>query len=142
MPEKNGLFYAFNLRFSFLNRQHVELLQKLEKESASGRKTRTRIIMDALEEYFANQEKAGEMKASGKYITEEQLETVKNEVRAEVYQDCMRMMAGNMVARNSNILPQSGEMNQQSTPDRTVNDKDDYDIENDEVVMSNIARWS
>ena len=66
MPEKNGLFYAFNLRFSFLNRQHVELLQKLEKESASGRKTRTRIIMDALEEYFANQEKAGEMKASGK----------------------------------------------------------------------------
>ena len=52
------------------------------------------------------------------------------------------MMAGNVVARNSNILPQSGEMNQQSTQDRTVNDKDDYDIENDEVVMSNIARWS
>lgn len=65
-----------------------------------------------------------------------------NEIRAEVYQECMRMFVSNTVARVTNVLPQGGEMNQQSSLDKTAKEKDDYDIESDEVVMSNIARWS
>lgn len=52
------------------------------------------------------------------------------------------MFVSNTVARVTNVLPQGGEMNQQSSLDKTAKEKDDYDIESDEVVMSNIARWS
>lgn len=142
MPEKNGLFYAFNLRFSFLKSQHMELLQKLEKESELGRKSKTQIIMDALEVYYEEQEKAERNEDAKKYISVDQLDNVRNEMRAEVYQECMRMFAGNTLARATNVLPQGGEMNQQSSPDKTAKEQDDYDIESDEVVMSNIARWS
>ncbi len=142
MPEKHSLFYTFHLRFSFLKSQHVELLQKLEKESASGRKSRTQIIMDALEEYYEKREKSERKEDAEKYISEEQMDNVRNEIRADVYQECMRMFVGNMMARTTNVLPQGSEMNQQNSLDKEAKDKDDYDIESDEVVMSNIARWS
>lgn len=142
MPEKHSLFYTFHLRFSFLKRQHMELLQKFEKESELGRKSKTQIIMDALEVYYEEQEKAERNEDDKKYISVDQLDNIRNEIRAEVYQECMRMFAGNAVARVTNVLPQDGEMNQQSSTDKTAKDKEDYDIESDEVVMSNIARWS
>lgn len=142
MPEKHSLFYTFHLRFSFLKSQHMELLKKLEKESELGRKSKTQIIMDALEVYYEEKEKAERNEDAKKYISVDQLDNVRNEIRAEVYQECMRMFAGNAVARATNVLPQGGEMNQQSSQDKTAKDKEDYDIESDEVVMSNIARWS
>lgn len=147
MPEKHTLFKAFNVRFSLINRQHVELLQKFEKDAAVGKKSKNRIIMDALAEYYYRREHDKEDLASDKIPTmemvDEKLDKMKADIRTELYQEFMKFFAGNLMGMAA-IRPVAAVQPtmQNVQEEEESREEDSFDIEEDDVIMSNVQKWS
>lgn len=148
MGEKNALYKSFCLRFSLINKQHVELLQKFEQESASGRKSRNQIIMDALADYYQKHEALKNDVGAEKPLSMEQLnkrlECLKNDIRVELYQEFMKLFAGNLMGVPNRVMMAVPTTQMIKQPEETVGNEEEelFDIEEDDVIMSNVQKWS
>lgn len=145
MPETTNLFRGFNLRFSMTNKQHLDVLIKWEEEAETGRKSKTQIIMDALEEHYNRIDNPEGSEMQTTYIKAQDLEQLKNEIRVEMYQELARFFMGGCVRNtmSGNIL--SGLENENSQNKSTEEDNDMEGIgalANDKAVMDRIMEWS
>lgn len=113
MPESTKLFKGFNLRFSYVNKQHMMVMVKWEEEAETGRKSKTQIIMDALEQYYDRLENPKKYESQTVYAKAEDLERLKNEIQIEVYQELARFFASGFVGNSSfvnpSVAPQNGD---------------------------------
>lgn len=105
MPESTKLFKGFNLRFSYVNKQHMKVMVKWEEEAETGRKSKTQIIMDALEQYYDRLENPKKYESQMVYVKAEDLERLKNEIQVEVYQELARFFASGFVGNSSFVNP-------------------------------------
>lgn len=98
------LFRHFTIRFSLKKAQHVRLLQLFEDKKLTAGWTKNQLVMDALEMFF-DALQAGERKKLPKELTpayfEKRLSGMKEEIKAEVIQEVVRIVLGNAVAGQS-----------------------------------------
>ena len=95
------LFRHFTVRFSMKKREHVRLLEKFEDNERNGGKTKNQVVMDALKMYYDAQEReAGEefQKEMTPAYFEKRLSGMKEEIKAEVIQEVVRIVLGNALA--------------------------------------------
>lgn len=145
MPETTNLFRGFNLRFSMTNKQHLDVLIKWEEEAETGRKSKTQIIMDALEEHYNRIDNPGGNEAQTIYVKAKDLEQLKNEIRVEMYQELARFFMGGCVgnAASGNVLSGLGNDNSQNVSIEEDNDMDGIGaLTNDKAVMDRVMEWS
>lgn len=102
------LFRHFTIRFSLKKGQHVRLLQKFEDNKLIGAKTKNQVVMDALEMYFDALE-AGSGKEKKEKITpayfEKRLSDMKTEIKAELLQEILRIVLGNVITGQAAVMP-------------------------------------
>ena len=148
MPEKHTLFKSFNVRFSLINRQHVELLQKFEKDAAAGKNSKNQIIMKALAEYYYKQEHDRKDVDLDNVLTmemvEEKLDKMKGDIRTELYQEFMKFFAGNLMGMAMVRPVVAAQPVMQTVPQErdSMEEENSFDIEEDDVIMSNVQKWS
>ena len=98
------LFRHFTIRFSLKKAQHVRLLQLFEDKKLTAGWTKNQLVMDALEMFF-DALQAGDRKKLPKELTpayfEKRLSGMKEEIKAEVIQEVVRIVLGNAVAGQS-----------------------------------------
>lgn len=136
------LFRHFTIRFSLKKAQHVRLLQKFEDKKLNGGKAKNQVVMDALELYYDALE-AREGKELPKELTpayfEKRLSEMKEEIKAEVIQEIVRIVLGNAVAGMPAVaagIP-GGELNLEE-----IGENDVADISEMPDIMDKIMNWS
>ena len=145
MPETTNLFRGFNLRFSMTNKQHLDVLIRWEEEAETGRKSKTQIIMDALEEHYNRIDNPEGNEAQATYVKAKDLELLKNEIRVEMYQELARFFMGGCVGNtmSGNILSGLENDNSQNTSTEEDNDMEGIGVlANDKAVMDRVMEWS
>lgn len=142
MAEKNTLYKRLTLRFSLVNQQQRVILEKLERDGNAGKKTKNQIIMDALSQYYLNQETA----ISGyldDYVSKDYLEAqllaTKSEIKAELLRELLKDAVVSATSGNGNDIPKGKES---LLGDKKMQKQESYDIDNDDVIMSNVQKWS
>lgn len=147
MGEKNALCKTFPLRFSLINRQHVEVLRYIEEEMRNGKRSRNQCVIDALFDYFTMREQTDRKQAEGGILTMEMLdrriEKMKADIQTELYQEFMKFFAGNLMGtaavRTVEVQTVGQELPKENQSVKEVND---FNIEEDDVIMSNVKKWS
>lgn len=136
------LFRHFTIRFSLKKAQHVRLLQLFEDKKLTAGRTKNQLVMDALEMFF-DAMMAGEGKELPKELTpayfEKRLAEMKEEIKAEVIQEVVRIVLGNAVAGTSAVavgIP-DGELEPEETGENDV-----ADISEMPDIMDKIMNWS
>ena len=147
MSEKNALCKIFPLRFSLINRQHVDVLRHIEEEMKKGKKSRNQCVIDALSDYFALREQMDKKKAEGGILTmgmlDDRIDKMKADIRTELYQEFMKFFAGNLMGtatvRTVEVQTVAQEIPKEN---QSVEEENDFNIEEDDVIMSNVKKWS
>ncbi len=136
------LFRHFTIRFSLKKAQHVRLLQLFEDKKLAAGRTKNQLVMDALEMFF-DALLAGEGKELQEELTpayfEKRLSGIKEEIKAEVIQEVVRIVLGNAVAGQPVMAarPPAGE------PEAGETGEDDVaDISGMPDIMDKIMGWS
>lgn len=136
------LFRHFTIRFSLKKAQHVRLLQLFEDKKLTAGRTKNQLVMDALEMFF-DALMAGEGKELPKELTpayfEKRLFEMKEEIKAEVIQEVVRIVLGNAVTGQPVMAARSpaGE------PEAEETEEDDVaDISGMPDIMDKIMGWS
>lgn len=145
MPETTNLFRGFNLRFSMTNKQHLDVLIRWEEEAETGRKSKTQIIMDALEEHYNRIDNPEGNEVQAAYVKAKDLEQLKNEIRVEMYQELARFFMGGCVGNTASgyILSGLGNENSQNTSTEEDNNMEGIGaLANDKAVMDRVMEWS
>lgn len=145
MPETTNLFRGFNLRFSMTNKQHLDVLIRWEEEAETGRKFKTQIIMDALEEHYNRIDNPEGNEVQATYVKAKDLEQLKNEIRVEMYQELAKFFMGGCVGNTASgyILSGLGNENSQNTSTEEDNDMEGIGaLVNDKAVMDRVMKWS
>ena len=145
MPETTNLFRGFNLRFSMTNKQHLDVLIRWEEEAETGRKSKTQIIMDALEEHYNRIDNPEGNEVQATYVKAKDLEQLKNEIRVEMYQELARFFMGGCVGNTASgyILSRLGNENLQNTNTEEDNNMEGIEaLANDKAVMDRVMEWS
>lgn len=136
------LFRHFTIRFSLKKAQHVRLLQMFEDKKLTAGRTKNQLVMDALEMFFdALQEGGG--KELPKELTpayfEKRLAEMKEEIKAEVIQEVVRIVLGNAVAGMPAVA--AGIPDGEPKPEET-GENDVADISEMPDIMDKIMNWS
>lgn len=147
MGEKNALCKIFPLRFSLINRQHVDVLRHIEEEMKKGKKSRNQCVIDALSDYFALREQMDKKQAEGGILTmgmlDDRIDKMKADIRTELYQEFMKFFAGNLMGaatvRTVEVQTVAQEIPKEN---QSVEEENDFNIEEDDVIMSNVKKWS
>lgn len=147
MSEKNALCKIFPLRFSLINRQHVDVLRHIEEEMKKGKKSRNQCVIDALSDYFALREQMDKKQAEGGILTmgmlDDRIDKMKADIRTELYQEFMKFFAGNLMGtatvRTVEVQTVAQEIPKEN---QSVEEANDFNIEEDDVIMSNVKKWS
>ena len=147
MGEKNALCKIFPLRFSLINRQHVDVLRHIEEEMKKGKKSRNQCVIDALSDYFALREQMDKKQAEGGILTmgmlDDRIDKMKTDIRTELYQEFMKFFAGNLMGaatvRTVEVQTVAQEIPKEN---QSVEEANDFNIEEDDVIMSNVKKWS
>ena len=147
MGEKNALCKIFPLRFSLINRQHVDVLRHIEEEMKKGKKSRNQCVIDALSDYFALREQMDKKQAEGGILTigmlDDRIDKMKADIRTELYQEFMKFFAGNLMGaatvRTVEVQTVAQEIPKEN---QSVEEANDFNIEEDDVIMSNVKKWS
>lgn len=147
MGEKNALCKIFPLRFSLINRQHVDVLRHIEEEMKKGKKSRNQCVIDALSDYFALREQMDKKQAEGGILTmgmlNDRIDKMKADIRTELYQEFMKFFAGNLMGaatvRTVEVQTVAQEIPKEN---QSVEEANDFNIEEDDVIMSNVKKWS
>lgn len=147
MGEKNALCKIFPLRFSLINRQHVDVLRHIEEEMKKGKKSRNQCVIDALSDYFALREQMDKKQAEGGILTmgmlDDRIDKMKADIRTELYQEFMKFFAGNLMGaatvRTVEVQTVAQEIPKEN---QSVEEANDFNIEEDDVIMSNVQKWS
>ena len=147
MGEKNALCKIFPLRFSLINRQHVDVLRHIEEEMKKGKKSRNQCVIDALSDYFAMREQMDKKQAEGGILTmgmlDDRIDKMKADIRTELYQEFMKFFAGNLMGaatvRTVEVQTVAQEIPKEN---QSVEEANDFNIEEDDVIMSNVKKWS
>lgn len=147
MGEKNALCKIFPLRFSLINRQHVDVLRHIEEEMKKGKKSRNQCVIDALSDYFALREQMDKKQAEGGILTigmlDDRIDKMKADIRTELYQEFMKFFAGNLMGA-ATVRTVEVQTVAQEIPkvNQSVEEANDFNIEEDDVIMSNVKKWS
>ena len=147
MGEKNALCKIFPLRFSLINRQHVDVLRHIEEEMKKGKKSRNQCVIDALSDYFSLREQMDKKQAEGGILTmgklDDRIDKMKADIRTELYQEFMKVFAGNLMGaatvRTVEVQTVAQEIPKEN---QSVEEANDFNIEEDDVIMSNLKKWS
>lgn len=147
MGEKNALCKIFPLRFSLINRQHVDVLRHIEEEMKKGKKSRNQCVIDALSDYFSLREQMDKKQAEGGILTmgmlDDRIDKMKADIRTELYQEFMKFFAGNLMGaatvRTVEVQTVAQEIPKEN---QSVEEANDFNIEEDDVIMSNVKKWS
>lgn len=147
MGEKNALCKIFPLRFSLINRQHVDVLRHIEEEMKKGKKSRNQCVIDALSDYFALREQMDKKQVEGGILTmgmlDDRIDKMKADIRTELYQEFMKFFAGNLMGaatvRTVEVQTVAQEIPKEN---QSVEEENDFNIEEDDVIMSNVKKWS
>lgn len=147
MGEKNALCKIFPLRFSLINRQHVDVLRHIEEEMKKGKKSRNQCVIDALSDYFALREQMDKKQAEGGILTmgmlDDRIDKMKADIRTELYQEFMKFFAGNLMGtatvRTVEVQTVAQEIPKEN---QSLEEANDFNIEEDDVIMSNVKKWS
>ena len=147
MGEKNALCKIFPLRFSLINRQHVDVLRHIEEEMKKGKKSRNQCVIDALSDYFSLREQMDKKQAEGGILTmgmlDDRIDKIKADIRTELYQEFMKFFAGNLMGaatvRTVEVQTVAQEIPKEN---QSVEEANDFNIEEDDVIMSNVKKWS
>lgn len=147
MGEKNALCKIFPLRFSLINRQHVDVLRHIEEEMKKGKKSRNQCVIDALSDYFSLREQMDKKQAEGGILTmgmlDDRIDKMKADIRTELYQEFMKFFAGNLMGaatvRTVEVQTVAQEIPKEN---QSVEEENDFNIEEDDVIMSNVKKWS
>ena len=136
------LFRHFTIRFSLKKAQHVRLLQLFEDKKLTAGRTKNQLVMDALEMFF-DALMAGEGKELPKELTpvyfEKRLSEMKEEIKAEVIQEVVRIVLGNAVAGTPTVV--AGVFDGEPEPEKTGED-DVAGISEMPDIMDKIMNWS
>lgn len=146
MSSKNSLYKALYVRFSLMNEQHVEILQNLEKDVKYGEKSRNAIVIEALNDYYLRN-RISQQWLRQNFVSKEEyddcIRNIRNEIKMELYQELMKIFAGGVIARNADksivpaVMEPAGNKKEQENTE-----EEDFDIENDSVIMGNVSKWS
>ena len=147
MGEKNALCKIFPLRFSLINRQHVDVLRHIEEEMKKGKKSRNQCVIDALSDYFSLREQMDKKQAEGGILPmgmlDDRIDKMKADIRTELYQEFMKFFAGNLMGaatvRTVEVQTVAQEIPKEN---QSVEEANDFNIEEDDVIMSNVKKWS
>lgn len=147
MGEKNALCKIFPLRFSLINRQHVDVLRHIEEEMKKGKKSRNQCVIDALSDYFSLREQMDKKQAEGGILTmgmlDDRIDKMKADIRTELYQEFMKFFAGNLMGaatvRTVEVQTVAQEIPKEN---QSVEEANGFNIEEDDVIMSNVKKWS
>ena len=136
------LFRHFTIRFSLKKAQHVRLLQLFEDKKLAAGRTKNQMVMDALEMFF-DALLAGEGKELQEELTpayfEKRLSGIKEEIKAEVIQEVVRIALGNAVAGQ----PVMAAVPPARQPEAEETGEDDVaDISGMPDIMDKIVGWS
>ena len=147
MGEKNALCKIFPLRFSLINRQHVDVLRHIEEEMKKGKKSRNQCVIDALSDYFALREQMDKKQAEGGILTmgmlDDRIDKMKADIRTELYQEFMKFFAGNLMGAATVRTVEVQTVAQEIPKDnQSLEEENDFNIEEDDVIMSNVKKWS
>ena len=95
MSEKGNLYKTISVRFSLVNEQHVRCLQKIEKQGKMAGKSRSQIVIKALEDYFGktDDDGAGQVSAAKNEI-EQYAKDIKEKLKSEIRQGLMTELLG------------------------------------------------
>lgn len=147
MGEKNALCKIFPLRFSLINRQHVDVLRHIEEEMKKGKKSRNQCVIDALSDYFALREQMDKKQAEGGILTmgmlDDRIDKMKADIRTELYQEFMKFFAGNLMGTTTVRTVEVQNVAQNIPKDnQSLEEENNFNIEEDDVIMSNVKKWS
>lgn len=145
MPETTNLFRGFNLRFSMTKKQHLDVLIRWDEEAATGRKSRTQIIVDALEEHYKRLDNPEGTQKQMTYLQAEDLEQIKNEIRMEMYRELARFFMGGYVGNTAggNILSELRNGTSQNIDAEENNGMEGLGtLTSDEAIMDRVMEWS
>lgn len=154
MAETGNLFTRISLRFSMLNKQHVQLLKRLDKESREDKKSKNQIIMDALSSYFGTKDLARDSdaadsdldKSTKAYLSkmfEETKQDVKKDLKVEIIQELFGMIFSNSMGNVSRQQLQPRVVREDDVSEIQQSSGDNsYNIEEDDVIMNNVQKWS
>ena len=135
---KSKLFVSFMLRFSLINDQHVAVMNMLDERVKSDKRSKNQIVMDALEYYFQREMNGQDFVDMQTF--ESRIAGEREKLRAEIYQDVIRFLAGNVLGggvRTATIKP--AEQEPKST-EETENDYSEYG--DNGVKMEDVVKWS
>ena len=103
--------YIYNFRLNLKNPRHAEIAKRLGTLNKKVFKSKSEFLIRAVEHYIACMD-SGDMSVPDKsgFITEdefeERLEQVKKDIRIELYEDMLRILAGGtVVVNNAGMVP-------------------------------------
>lgn len=138
------MYKSVTVRFSYVDEDHGDLLQKLSEESEQRHISKNKLIIECIKEHYAILENGQSQKLDSmiqelRESLNEELQKVKEEMRKEFYQDVIRVLTMEYLA---NRKPGTSiDLNEEVvTP--TNDNETQFDPSMDENMMANIMKWS
>ena len=137
------MYKSVTVRFSYVDEDRGDLLQKLSEESERRHVSKNKLIIECIKEHYAILENGQSQKLDSmmQEITEtlnQELQKVKEDMRKELYQDVIRVLMEEFLSKRT-----PGES--ADTTEECTNQKEDetkFDPSMDENMMANIMKWS
>ena len=137
------MYKSVTVRFSYVDEDHGDLLQKLSEESERRHVSKNKLIIECIKEHYAilesgQSQNLDNMMQEIKETLNQELQKVKEDMRKELYQDVIRVL---MVEFLSKRTPGESAGTKEEYTD-LKEDETQFDPSMDENMMANIMKWS
>ena len=100
------MYKSVTVRFSYVDEDHGDLLQKLSEESERRHVSKNKLIIECIKEHYAilengQSQKLDSMMQEIKETLNQELQKVKEDMRKELYQDVIRVLMEEFLSKRT-----------------------------------------
>ena len=100
------MYKSVTVRFSYVDEDHGDLLQKLSEESERRHVSKNKLIIECIKEHYAilengQSQKLDSMMQEIKETLNQDLQKVKEDMRKELYQDVIRVLMEEFLSKRT-----------------------------------------